>query len=79
MTVGVELDDVRNGKQLWGEQYNRKVTELLAVETDIAREVSQRLRTELSPADQQQMAKGSTNNPEAYHLNYARSGAVLRG
>lgn len=68
MTVGVELDDVRNGKQLWGEQYNRKVTELLAVETDIAREVSQRLRTELSPADQQQMAKGSTNDPEAYQL-----------
>ncbi|MGA3019262.1 MAG: protein kinase [Bryobacteraceae bacterium] len=68
MTVGVELDDVRNGKQLWGEQYNRKVTELLAVETDIAREVSQRLRAELSPADQQQMAKGSTNDPEAYQL-----------
>jgi eukaryotic-like serine/threonine-protein kinase len=41
LTIGVELDDVANGKQLWGEQYNRKVTELLALQTDIARGVSQ--------------------------------------
>jgi len=68
LTIGVELDDVANGKQLWGEQYNRKVAELLAVQTDIAREVSQRLGSQLSQTDQQQMAKGSTENPEAYQL-----------
>jgi serine/threonine protein kinase/tetratricopeptide (TPR) repeat protein len=68
LTIGVELDDVADGKQLWGEQYNRKVAELLAVQTDIAREVSQRLGSRLSQADQQQMAKGSTENPEAYQL-----------
>ena len=53
LTIGVELDDVRNGKQLWGEQYNRKLADLLAVQNDIAREVSQRLRSQLSAADQQ--------------------------
>ena len=68
LTIGVELDDVANGKQLWGEQYNRKVAELLAVQTDIAREVSQRLGSQVSQTDQQQMAKGSTENPEAYQL-----------
>ncbi len=68
LTVGVELDDVRDGKQLWGEQYNRKVTDLLALQQDIAREVSQRLRSQLSTADQQKLAKGSTDNPEAYQL-----------
>jgi serine/threonine protein kinase/tetratricopeptide (TPR) repeat protein len=68
LTIGVELDDVANGKQLWGEQYNRKVAELLAVQTDIAREVSQRLGSQLSQTEQQQMAKGSTENPEAYQL-----------
>jgi eukaryotic-like serine/threonine-protein kinase len=68
LTIGVELDDVANGKQLWGEQYNRKVAELLAVQTDIAREVSQRLGSRLSQTDQQQMAKGSTEDPEAYQL-----------
>ena len=66
LTINVELDDVRNGKQLWGEQYNRKVADLLAVQSDIAREVSQRLRSQLSAEDQQQLTKGSTVNPEAY-------------
>jgi len=68
LTIGVELDDVRNGKQLWGEQYNRKVADLLAVQNDIAREVSQRLRSQLSAADQQKLTKGSTDNPEAYQF-----------
>ncbi len=68
LTIGVELDDVRDGKQLWGEQYNRKVADLLEVQTDIAREVSRRLRSELSAADQQKLTKGSTDNPEAYQL-----------
>jgi eukaryotic-like serine/threonine-protein kinase len=68
LTVEVELDDIRNGKQLWGEQYHRKVADLLAVQSDIAREVSQRLRSQLSAEDEQKLTKGSTDNPEAYRL-----------
>jgi len=68
LTVNVELDDIRNGRQLWGEQYNRKVADLLTVQSDIAREVSQRLRSQLSVEDQQKLTKGSTDNPEAYRL-----------
>jgi eukaryotic-like serine/threonine-protein kinase len=68
LTVGVELDDVRDGKQLWGQQYNRKVADLLAIQNDIAREVSQRLRSQLSAADQKKLMRGSTENPEAYQL-----------
>jgi eukaryotic-like serine/threonine-protein kinase len=68
LTINVELDDIRNGKQLWGEQYNRKVADLLAVQSDISREVSQRLRSQLSAEDQQKLTKGSTDNPEAYRL-----------
>src|ERR1700686_2064983 len=68
LTIDVELDDVRNGKQLWGEQYNRKLADLLAVQSDIAREVSQRLRSQLSAEDQQKLTRGSTDNPEAYRL-----------
>jgi TolB-like protein len=37
LTVNVELDDVHNGKQLWGQRYNRKLADLLAVQTEIAR------------------------------------------
>jgi eukaryotic-like serine/threonine-protein kinase len=68
LTINVELDDIRNLKQLWGEQYNRNVADLLAVQSDIAREVSQRLRSQLSAEDQQKLTKGSTDNPEAYRL-----------
>jgi serine/threonine protein kinase/tetratricopeptide (TPR) repeat protein len=68
ISIGVELDDVRNGKQLWGQQYNGKVGDLLRVESDIAREVSQRLRSQHFTSDQQKLALGSTENPEAYQL-----------
>jgi eukaryotic-like serine/threonine-protein kinase len=67
LSIGVELDDVRDGKQLWGQQYAGKVGDLLRVETDIATEVSQRLRSN-HPADRQKLALGSTQNPEAYQL-----------
>jgi serine/threonine-protein kinase len=68
LTISVELDDVRYGKQLWGEQYNRKLADLLTVQSDIASEVSQRLRSQLSGEDQQRLTRGSTKNPEAYQL-----------
>jgi serine/threonine-protein kinase len=67
LSIGVELDDVRNGQQLWGQQYSGKVGDLLRVESDIATEVSQRLRSSHSP-DRQKLALGSTQNPEAYQL-----------
>ncbi len=68
LTINVELDDIRSGKQLWGEQYHRKLADLLAVQSDIAREVSQRLRSQLSAEDQKKLTKGSTENSEAYRL-----------
>jgi TolB-like protein/Tfp pilus assembly protein PilF len=67
LSIGVELDDVRDGKQLWGRQYSGKVDDLLRVETDIASEVSKRLRSNHA-ADRQKLALGSTQNPEAYRL-----------
>ncbi|SPE26247.1 Serine/threonine protein kinase (fragment) [Candidatus Sulfotelmatomonas gaucii] len=68
LTIDIELDEVHNGKQLWGQQYTRKVADLLMVKNDIAREVSQRLRSQLSAADQEKLTLGSTGNPEAYQL-----------
>ena len=41
LTIDVELDDIQNGKQLWGKRYNSKLADLLAVQSDIAREVSE--------------------------------------
>jgi eukaryotic-like serine/threonine-protein kinase len=68
LRVNVELDDVRDGKERWGQQYNRKLDDLLAVQTDIAREVSERLGAHPTAEIQQRLTKGSTGNPEAYQL-----------
>jgi hypothetical protein len=51
-----------------GQRYNKKLADLLAVQSDIAREVSQRLDSRLSAEDRKKLTKGSTDNPEAYRL-----------
>ena len=66
LSIDIELDDVRHGTQLWGQQYTRSVADLLMVQNDIAKEVSQRLRSQLSAADRQNLTLGSTSNPDAY-------------
>src|SRR5205807_1172664 len=68
LTISTELLDVRYNKQLWGEQYQRKVSDLLAVERDIAREITGNLRLKLSGPEQSRVVKHYTENPEAYQL-----------
>ena len=68
LIVSAELVDVRDNKQLWGEQYKRKTADALAVQQEIAREISERLRPKLSGEEQRQVAKRETTNPEAYQL-----------
>src|SRR4030095_8428765 len=66
LTVNAALVDVRDNKQLWGRQYNRKVADALDVQQEISREISERLRTQLTGEEQKQLKKRDTNNPEAY-------------
>ena len=68
ITLGLELVDAQTGNQIWGEQYNRKQTDLVALQSEIARDVSQKVRTRLSGAEEQRVAKTYTANPEAYQL-----------
>jgi TolB-like protein/Flp pilus assembly protein TadD len=68
LTVYLSLVNGRNGNQIWGDQYDRKMTELVALQNEIARDVSQKLQARLSGADQQKVAKTYTANPEAYQL-----------
>ena len=68
LTISVELVDVRDNKQLWGEQYNRKVVDALALQQDISREISERLRVKLPGGGQQQLARRNPGNAEAYQL-----------
>jgi serine/threonine protein kinase/Tfp pilus assembly protein PilF len=66
LILSLELIDVRSENVLWAEQYNRKQTDLVTLQTEIARDVSSKLRTKLSGADEQRLAKTYTANPEAY-------------
>ncbi|MEP6569534.1 MAG: protein kinase [Acidobacteriota bacterium] len=68
LSISTELVDVRDNRRLWGEQYNRKLSDILVVQTAIAQEISQNLRLQLSPQDKQQLAKHYTENSEAYRL-----------
>ena len=68
LQISAELVDTADGTQVWGEQYNRKATDLLAIQSEISREIAERLRLKLTSAEQQQLAKRETFNPEAYEL-----------
>ncbi len=68
MLISTELVDVRDNKQLWGEQYERKLTDMLSVQREIAREITNNLRPTLSGVEQSRANKQYTANPEAYQL-----------
>src|SRR5207249_6556540 len=68
LSISAELVDARDNRLLWGEQYNRKLSEILAVQEDISREISQKLRLRLSSEDQKRLDKRYTENAEAYQL-----------
>jgi serine/threonine protein kinase len=72
LSIQVELVDTQDNTQLWGEQYSRQPDEILALQEEIAQEISQKLRLQIGGEEQAQLAKQGTKNPEAYQ-------AYLRG
>src|SRR3989441_7325309 len=67
LTISAELVDVRYNKLLWGEQYERKMSELLATQREIAREIVEKLKLKVS-GEEKGFAKHYTENNEAYQL-----------
>src|SRR6185503_9683787 len=67
LTISVELVDVRYNKLLWGEQYERKMSELLTTQREIAREIVEKLRLKVS-GEEQGLSKHYTESNEAYQL-----------
>jgi tetratricopeptide (TPR) repeat protein len=68
LTISVELIDVRNKKLLWGEQYERKMSDLLTTQREIATEIVQKLRLKISGDNDKGLTKHYTENTEAYQL-----------
>ncbi len=66
--VSAELIDARTNHNLWGAQYDRKISDVLAVQEEITRAISSKLRERVSGEAQKPAAKGGTNDPESYQL-----------
>jgi TolB-like protein len=70
--VNVHLVNVQTGSQLWGETYDRKLSDIFVVESEIAKRIAESLQAKLSGREEQALAANPTNNPQAYD-------AYLRG
>jgi serine/threonine protein kinase/Tfp pilus assembly protein PilF len=66
--LNLELVDAHTENVIWSEQYARKRSDLATLQSEIARDVSNKLRAKLSGAEQNQIAKNYTTNAEAYQL-----------
>ena len=66
LTIRTELVNVSDGTELWGQQYNRKVADVFAVQEEIAKQISEKLRLKLSGAERQKLAKRPTENLKAF-------------
>ncbi|MGQ0760716.1 MAG: tetratricopeptide repeat protein [Acidobacteriota bacterium] len=68
LTISVDLIDVRNKKTLWGEQFERKMSDLVATQREITAAIADKLQLRLSKNDSNGMTKQYTSSNEAYQL-----------
>ena len=68
LIIRAELVDVANESQIWGAQYNRKLSDIFSVQEEIAKEISEKLRLRLTSHERKRLTKRYTQNAEAYQL-----------
>ncbi len=66
LKLNLELVNTQTQDVIWAEEYNRKQADLVSLQSEIAKDVSSKLKLKLSGADEAKIAKASTANPEAY-------------
>ena len=66
--VNVQLVNAHRDSHLWAEKYDRKLTDVLRVESEIAKAIAETLRARLSGSEQRAIATRPTTNPDAYVL-----------
>src|SRR5438874_8897065 len=64
--VNVQLINAENDQHIWAEDYDRDLTDVFAIQTDLAKKIVGELQAKLSPAEQAQMERKPTENSEAY-------------
>src|SRR5215471_4857176 len=68
LVVQAELVEAEKGSQLWGQQYNRRLSDVLALQEDISQQISENLRLRLTGDEKALLAKRPTESMEAYQL-----------
>jgi serine/threonine-protein kinase len=66
--VSADLTNVQDNTEIWGEQYERKASDILSLQQQIASDIADELRSKLSGAEKQQVTKQGTQDREAYQL-----------
>jgi serine/threonine-protein kinase len=66
LIVRTELVNVADGTQLWGAEYDRKLSDVLGLQQDISREISEKLRLKLTGEEKKRLTGRDTTNAEAY-------------
>lgn len=66
--VSVELTDVRDKRQIWGQRYERNIDNLFDVQQEISMSIANGLRESLSEREKQRIAAHQTDSPDAYRL-----------
>jgi hypothetical protein len=73
--VNVQLINGQSDSHLWADTYDRKLTDIFGVESEIAKRIAESLQAKLSGREEQALAVKQTNNPEAYDA-YLRAVAI---
>ena len=66
--INVQLIDASNDKHLWAQVYDRELTDVFAIQSELAREIASALKATLSPDEEQRMGQKPTQNGDAYLL-----------
>jgi TolB-like protein/Tfp pilus assembly protein PilF len=64
--VNVQLINTDNDEHIWAEDYDRDLTDVFAIQTDLAQKIANELRAKLSPSEKAQIERKPTENGEAY-------------
>jgi hypothetical protein len=71
LVINVHLINAADDTAIWGNQYVRAVSDVIAAQNEIAEAVARNLKVKLTPSDTALLRKRYTDNPEAYQL-YSR-------
>jgi TolB-like protein/Flp pilus assembly protein TadD len=61
-----QLINARNDQHIWAETYDREITDIFAIQSEVAQKIASELRAKLSPEEKQRIEKKATGNVEAY-------------